>query len=67
MKDKQIIIPAEIKHQVLDQLHLNHMGIKKKLLMCKSVYWVDINTDIEKHVKFVTHVLSFSRHSPRKR
>ena len=24
-----------------------------------------LNTDIEKHIKIVTHVLSFSRHNPR--
>ena len=29
MKGRCIIIPAELKQQVLDQLHLNHMGIKK--------------------------------------
>ena len=30
MKGRHIIIPAELKHQVLDQLHLNHMDIEKK-------------------------------------
>ena len=29
MKGRWIIIPAELKQQVLDQLHLNHMGIEK--------------------------------------
>ena len=49
IKGRWIIVPAELKQQVLDQLHLNHMGIKKqKLLMHESVYWVNINTDIEK-------------------
>ena len=68
MKGRCIIIPAVLKQQVLDQLHLNHMGIKKtKLLTCKSIYWVDFNTYIEKHIKIVTHVLSFRRHSSRKR
>ena len=38
-----------------------------KLLTCKSVYWVSINTDIEKHIKFVTHVLSFSKFSLKRR
>ena len=34
MKGRHIIIPQDLKQQVLDQLHLNHMGIKKsKLLM----------------------------------
>ena len=57
MKGRCIIIPAELKQQVLNQLHLNHMGIEKtKLLTCESVYWVNINTDIEKHTKIVTHL-----------
>ena len=52
MRGRQIVVPAELKQQVLDQFHLNHMGIKKtKLLMHELVYWVDINTDIEKHIK----------------
>ena len=52
MKGRHIIIPGFLKQQVLDQLHLNHMDIKKtKLLMCESIYWVNINTDIEKHIK----------------
>ena len=68
MKGSHIIIPAVLKWHVLDQLHLNHMAVKNtKILTCKSVYWVAINTDIEKHIKFLTQVLSFSRHSPRRR
>ena len=68
MKGRFKIIPVVLKQQVLDQLHLNHMGIKKtKLLACESLYWVNINTDIDKHIKIVTHVLSFRRHSPRRR
>ena len=30
MKGRCINIPAELKQQVLDQLHLNHMAIEKK-------------------------------------
>ena len=30
MKGRHIIIPAVLKQQVLDQLHTNHMGIKKQ-------------------------------------
>ena len=29
MKGRCIIIPQDLKQQVLHQLHLNHMGIKK--------------------------------------
>ena len=68
MKGRHIIIPQELKQHLLDQLHLNHMGIKKmKLLMHKSVYWDNVNYNIENHIKIVTCALSFSRHSPRRR
>ena len=47
MKGRYIIIP-KVQQQALDQLHINHMGIDKtKQLVCKSVYWVNINSDIE--------------------
>ena len=62
MKGRCIIIPEVLKQQVLDQLHLNHMGIEKtKLLMSKLVYWVDINTDIEKHIKNCNTCLEFQQ------
>ena len=32
MMGRYIIIPVVQKQQVLDQLHLNHMGIKTKVL-----------------------------------
>ena len=68
MKGRCIIIPQDLKLQVLDQLHLNYMGIEKtKLLTCISVHWVNINNDIENHVKIVKCALSFSRCSPRRR
>ena len=36
----------------------NPMGIEKtKLLSCESVYWFNINVDIEKYIKTVLHVL----------
>ena len=68
MKGRCIIIPTSLKQQVLDQLHTNHMVIEKtKLLTHESVYWADINADIEKHIKTVLHVLNFSRHSLRRK
>ena len=68
MKGRCIIVPEVLKHQALDQLHVNHMGIKKtKLLACESIYWVNINNDIENYMKNVVHVLSSSKHSPRKK
>ena len=52
LKGRCIIIPNSLRQQVLDQLHINHMGIEKtKLLVCKCVYWHSINADIEKYIK----------------
>ena len=68
MKGRHIIIPAVLKQQVLDQLYTNHMSIEKtKLLTCKSIYWVDINTDIEKHVKRCNTCLEFQQTQPKEK
>ena len=38
LKGRCIIIPNSVKQQVLDQLHMNHMGIEKmKLLACECI------------------------------
>ena len=47
LKGRHIIIPTSLKQQVLDQLHINHMGIEKNKLTCESVYWSNINADIK--------------------
>ena len=68
MKGRCIIIPAELKQQVLDQLHPNHMGIEKtKLITHESVYWVNINTDIEKHIKGCNTCLEFQQTQPKEK
>ena len=65
MMGRHIIIPA-VQKQVLDQLYTNHMGIEKtKLLMHKSIYWVDINTDIDKHIKCYNTCLEFQQMQPK--
>ena len=61
VKGRHVIIPKILKTQALDA---NHLGIEKtKLLACKSVYWVNINDDIENHIKIELHALHFSTHS----
>ena len=51
-KNRHVVIPKILKTQTLNQLHVDHMGIEKtKLLACKLVYWVNINLDIENHIK----------------
>ena len=48
-KGRCVMIPEAFKRQALDQFHVSHMGIEKPMLLaCKSVYWVNINDDIEK-------------------
>ena len=52
----------------MDQLHINHMGIKKtKLLTCELVYWVKINTKIENHIKSCITCLEFQQTQPKEK
>ena len=68
MKGQHIIIPVVLRQQVLDQLHLNLMSIEKtKVLMCKSIYWVSINTGIDKHIKSCNTCLEFQQTQPKER
>ena len=68
LKGRCIIIPNSLRQQVLNHLHINHIGIEKmKLLACKCVYWHSINADIESTLSNVLHVLNSNRHSQRKR
>ena len=47
MKGKRIIIPSQLQKQ----LHNNHMDAeKRRLLVCKSVCWLNINTDVQNTV-----------------
>ena len=44
------------------------MGIENtKLLACESVYWVNINDDIEKHINNCTTCLTFQQTQPKSR
>ena len=51
MKGRHVFIP-EILKKALHQLHINHMGIEKtKVLAHESIYWVNINDNIEHFCK----------------
>ena len=67
MKGRCMLLYQRIlKTQALDQLHINHMGIEKtKLLACESIYWVNINDNIENFIKIVLHVLHFKQTQPK--
>ena len=43
------------------------MGIEKKVLACKLVYWVNINSNIENHVKSCITCLEFQQMQPKKK
>ena len=68
LKVRCIIIPNSLRQQVLNQLHINHMGIEKtKLLMHKCVYWHSINADIEKYIKQCATCLEFQQMQPKEK
>ena len=68
LKGRCIVIPTSLKQQVLEQLHTNDMGIEKtKLLACKSVYWSNINADIEKYIKNCATCLKFQQTQPKEK
>ena len=44
----RVIVPAKLRHQVLDQLHQGHLGMQRmKQLARTAVYWPNIDDDIE--------------------
>ena len=48
----RIIILTSLQKRALDQLHINYMGKEKaRLLVCESIYGIDINADIENAIK----------------
>ena len=51
-KDRAIVISVPSLGKALEQLYLNHMGIKKtRLLAYKAIYRVSMNANIEEIVK----------------
>ena len=57
LKGRHIVIPEPLQRQVLEQLHVNHMGSKKtKLLANESLYWIGMSTDIKNHIKNSLHL-----------
>ena len=52
LKGSRIIIPKSLQSDVLQQLHYAHQGAEKCKLRAKgSVFWANINRDIEEMVK----------------
>ena len=68
LKGRLIVIPNSLKQQVLNQLHINHMGIEKtKLLAHESVYWSSINADIKNYIKHCAMCLEFQQMQPKEK
>ena len=68
LKGRCIIISDSLKQQVLTRLHINHMGIEKtKLLTHESVFWHNINADIESYIKFCATCLEFQQMQPKEK
>ena len=52
LKGERVLIPKTLQAEVLKQLHYAHQGIEKCRLRARgSVYWVNLNKDIEQMVK----------------
>ena len=68
LKSRHMIIPNSIRQQVLNQLHINYMGIEKmKLLANECVYWHSINADIEKYIKQCATCLELQQMQPKEK
>ena len=54
-KGKQVLIPETLRNDILEQLHASHQGIEKtRKLARESVFWSQINQDIEKMIQKCT-------------
>ena len=62
IKDKRKIRPSQLQMLILRQLHNNHMGIEKiRLPACESVYWVNMNIDIENTIEHCPTCLEYQK------
>ena len=66
LKGTRIIIPSECRDDVLEKLHEGHFGIDRTKLRARdSVYWPQINQDIETLVKSCGKCQEFSKRNNR--
>ena len=53
-------MPAVLQDKALKQLYMNHIGIRKtRLVARKSIFWINMNADIEETVKNCPTCLDF--------
>ena len=66
IKGTRIIIPCDCRDDVLEKLHEGHFGIDRTKLRARdSVYWPQINQDIETLVKSCEKCQEFSKRNNR--
>jgi len=52
LKGDRIVIPPGLQKRILEQIHQGHQGMEKcKLRAKEAVYWININSDIERMVQ----------------
>ena len=52
LKGERILIPPKVQRYILDRLHDGHQGSEKTKLRAKDcVFWLTINSDIDKYTK----------------
>ena len=62
LKGTRIIIPNSYRDDVLDKVHEGHFGIERtKLRACDTVYWPQMNHDIETLIKSCDKCQEFSK------
>lgn len=46
-KGRQIVVPASMQRDILEQLHNGHQGVEKTRRLARDcVYWLNINKDV---------------------
>lgn len=61
-KDQRIVIPKKLRKEILNNLHIGHMGIEKcKLRARDSVFWPGLNNDLQNMINSCDICLSHRR------
>jgi len=64
--NNKLIVPADLRHNMLQLIHEGHQGIEKcKALARQCLYWPGISTDIELFVSKCSICNSFQRQQPK--
>ena len=66
LKGHRLLIPSELRPQILAIIHQGHMGIEKCLLRAKEcVFWPGISKDIKEMTQTCATCLQFSKQQPK--